>query len=414
MARRNPNTPEPFPWGPKDGETLATAYARRAPGKRPGKEHWHWELSFKDRHGKRKFISLGRLPRGDLWYAITEAMRVAAPSTVFVDTSDIITVIQLLKVNYGHHEDREGTSEALKDVTLRNYKGSVQRLASVVGKTLLRDLDEASVLGFRKALLRRKSNGSRPGYSPKTVRLDIKFLRQAICWGRSMGIDVPDVSVKRALKFTTQKAGEPVNNHHTPTDEDVVRLYQYMKRGKTKLAMYIMWQTGCRVGECAGLRWRDITHAPNGAWISFPKGKTGPRRTPITESAFGEIQSYRPSEARDNDALFSSPAQMSKNTGAAISHACHLRSIEPFTSHGLRRLYTDRCLRAGVDVGTYAAMAGHSPETALREYRKPTEDDMRGALRRITEPDARNLLLWLRQNDMSETEAIRVLEEWIS
>ena len=62
MARRNPNTPEPFPWGPKDGETLATAYARRAPGKRPGKEHWHWELSFKDKHGKRKLVSLGRLP----------------------------------------------------------------------------------------------------------------------------------------------------------------------------------------------------------------------------------------------------------------------------------------------------------------------------------------------------------------
>ena len=414
MAKRNPNKPEPVPWGPMDGETLATAYARLPPGKRQGKEHWTWELSFKDGHGKRRTRSLGRLPRELVWGAITKVMQEVDPSSTRPDGSDVLTVGDLLRRYYRSQENRDGGRTALAERTLLSYLHCCKRIMPVAGHTLLTDLDEATVFRIREALLSTKRDGSHPGYAPKTVKADIKFLRQAILWGRSMGVTVPDVSTKRAVKFAGTKAKEPVNNKHTPSEEDVALLYQHIRQSKTKLAMYIMWQTGCRIGECARLRWRHITHSEDGAWVSFPEGKTGPRRTPITVEAFGEIQSYRPAEATDDSRLFNSPGQMSSNTGAAIAQACQIRNIEPFTSHGLRRLFTRRCMRAGVDVGTYACMAGHSPEIALRDYDKPTPEDMLAALRRMMQPDARDLIRWLRQNEISEAEAMRVLEDWQS
>jgi hypothetical protein len=41
-------------------------------------------------------------------------------------------------------------------------------------------------------------------------------------------------------------------------------------------------------------------------------------------------------------------------------------------------------LRAGIDVGTAAAMLGHSPEVMLRSYRKATMGDMQDALKKTS------------------------------
>ena len=44
--------------------------------------------------------------------------------------------------------------------------------------------------------------------------------------------------------------------------------------------------------------------------------------------------------------------------------------------HGLRRLAADTMARAGVDVGTAAAITGHDPKTMLEFYRTAPATDM--------------------------------------
>lgn len=184
-----------------------------------------------------------------------------------------------------------------------------------------------------------------------------------------------------------------------------------MKRSGTRLAMYVMWQTGCRAGEATHLRWCDIFEDADGCWIRFPEGRTGPRTTPITKEAMEEILKYRPARAQPDAPLFSSPIQRAKNTGAAIAMACQVqdRNIEPFTSHGLRRMFTDRCVRARVDVATYADIAGHSIEVALKHYRTVTVDDRVAALHRLRSRSKGDLLAWIARHGISEDEAIRML-----
>ncbi len=414
MARRNPNKPEPVKLT-VGGKTLATAYARRAPGTRRGKEHWAWEVHFTAPDGTMQTQPLGRLAEELVGTELARFYQEVDPAAVKSDGSGVSTVGDLLRAYFAHLESRQGTDDALAGRTLLFYEGSSKRLVHVANTTPLADLSEPWVLAIRNALLQRKRNDPHQGYSARTVKADLKFLRQAVLWGQARGLDIPDVKVTRAQKFKGRKAAQRVNNDRTPTEAEVEALYGAMRRSGTKLAMYIMWQTGCRVGEAGGLRWGDVHRDENGFWADFPDGKTGPRRTPITEDAHRTIHSFRPDDAGQGDGLFRRPVHMSKNTGAAISEACKVggRQIEPFTSHGLRRLFTDRCIRAGVDLATYADIAGHSIETALKHYRKVTDDDRLAALHRLTSPSSQNVVQWLARHNMTDDEAIRVLSAWV-
>ena len=68
--------------------------------------------------------------------------------------------------------------------------------------------------------------------------------------------------------------------------------------------------------------------------------------------------------------------------GGTTPTARHRRRKElgPFTPHGLRRLVVDRLARAGVDVGTAAALLGHSPTVMLQHYRAVNDGDRRRAV----------------------------------
>jgi integrase len=58
--------------------------------------------------------------------------------------------------------------------------------------------------------------------------------------------------------------------------------------------------------------------------------------------------------------------------------------VPRFTALGLRRYPISTLLRAETDVGTAAAMLGHSPRVMLRNYRKATMGDIRDALRKTS------------------------------
>ena len=414
MARRNHNKPEPVHLR-VGGRTLATAYARRAPGTRPGKEHWAWEVHFVRPTGDRSTQSLGRVAVELVGTELARFYQQVDPSAVKTDGSGVSTVGDLLRAYFAFLEGRQETDDAIAENTLLNYKGCSKRLVHYADTTPLTDLSEPWVMAIRMSLLKAQIRNPNKGYGARTVKATLKFLRQAVLWGRSRGLDLPDLKVTEALRFKGRRASEKINNSRTPTEAEVETLYRTMRRSGTKLAMYLMFQTGCRVGESAALRWRDVTRTDDGCWVDFPQGKTGPRRTPITDAAYREILSYRPDGIPEDRHLFTGRAHMSKNTGAAISEACKVggREIGPFTSHGLRRLFTDRCIRAGVDLATYADIAGHSIEVALEHYRQVNDDDRIAALHRLTSPSTQSLLRWLVQHNVSDDEAVRVLTAWL-
>ena len=63
-----------------------------------------------------------------------------------------------------------------------------------------------------------------------------------------------------------------------------------------------------------------------------------------------------------------------------IRPACERAGVRRFTPHALRRAAVDAFMRAGVDIGTAAAITGHSPQVMLKYYRQATDEDCRRAI----------------------------------
>jgi len=353
--------------------------------------------------GKRKFRGLGRLETDEaVINALVVAYRQIDPAAIQEDGSNVKTIGDLLRAWYFWQEQRgpgSGTRQEsqIAERTLVVYRISSRQLRKHGKDIPLRRISKQDLLTLRDAMSQE--------YAPRTVNLAFKCLRQAWIWGTERGVELP-VFDWRTLRLRVR---EYTNRHRTPTHEEVEQLYTSLRRCPLKLALLIAWRTGARVGEVCSLVWSDIYEDEDGAWVTL-RGKTGERRFPLTAEDVAEIRSFQPRHSSGEGRLFASAR---KNSSGQLVISCELRSIEPFTFHGLRRLMTDTCQRRGVDIGAYTALLGHSPEEALRAYRQPTVDDLRGALVKIRNRGQESLHPFLDRHGMTEEQALSILQSYL-
>jgi len=381
-------------------KALAIAYPKKEPGKRH--DVWSWRMRFKDpTTGDWRFRSLGRLAVEDVSDALVMAYRGIDPAAIAEDGSHVKTVEDLVRAWFWAQEQRgpDGEMRAehqIAERTLSMYRTASRQLIQAGGRIKLRAMGTAELTALRDKLAET--------YAVRTVNLATKCLRQAALWGIERKVEIPPLNW-RSLRI---KPREYTNRHRTPTHGEVSELYGALRRCGLRLALFIAWKTGGRIGEVCALTWADLYEDEDGAWVTL-SGKTGERRFPLAAADLAEIRAAMPKYARETDRLFS--PHLHKNGSASLVVACQGRGVEPFTFHGLRRLMTDTCQRRGVDVGTYAALMGHTAEEALRHYRQPTVDDLRGALIKIRRRQARpGILAWLERAGMTEEEAVERLE----
>ena len=396
MAAKLPD-PVPLKVGRK---ALAIAYPKKAPGERI--DLWSWRMRFKDpTTGAWRFRALGRLAVEDVSDALVMAYRGIDPAAIAEDGSHVKTVEDLVRAWFWAQEQRgpDGEMRAghqIAERTLKGYRTASRQIIAAGGRIKLRTMGTAELTVLRDKLAET--------YAVRTVNLAMKCLRQAVLWGIERKVEVPTLNW-RSLRL---KPREYTNRHRTPTHAEVEAIYADLKRTGLRLALFIAWKTGGRIGEVCALTWADLYEDEDGAWVTL-SGKTGERRFPLAAADLAEIRAAMPKYARETDRLFS--GHLHKNGSASLVVACEKRGMEPFTFHALRRLMTDTCQRRGVDVGTYSALMGHTAEEALRHYRQPTVDDLRGALVKIRRVQAGpGILAWLEKAGMTEEEAVGVLE----
>lgn len=68
----------------------------------------------------------------------------------------------------------------------------------------------------------------------------------------------------------------------------------------------------------------------------------------------------------------------------------------------------DTMLRRKVELGVYADLMDHSPETALKHYRRPTRDDRAAVLTKIRS-QGDDLGKWLAKHGLTEDDALVIL-----
>jgi integrase len=275
--------------------------------------------------------------------------------------AQVLTVCDLLEVWMAVDQVRQDIRKATK----------IHRMA--VAKRLVRELGSVHLARLNLGVLEDYKNRMlRSGLATGTIIQDKKVLSKAWEHARQMGW-VPDRALPRlAIQHT------PVLAKYTPTPFEVDQVAGPMD-GAQRVLFLLLAATGCRIGEGAGLTWERVDL--DAGWLTVIGKKPEPRDVPIGPGLHELLTAYR-EEGSGTGPVFGSAIVASRATRHSMHKAQVKLEITHFSFNGLRRLAVDEMQRAGVDVGTAAALTGHSPTVMLVHYRQATRADLRAALRR--------------------------------
>lgn len=368
--------PKPFDLRPAKGPTLH-ATPIRPPGPRsPG---WYWRVVVYEA-GQERTVWTGR---GDpeevnaaLWQLVGRGEHVhrAEPEP---DAVEVKTVADLLGYWRGHLRDERGD---LAQATVAAYTSHSRVLEEVLGKVLVEQLGRRDADRYRAIVTRPPAEGSRrwaQGRSAASLRMDMLCLGMAWAWGRSVGacpdrdLDLPEIAAK------------PVRELYTPSAGEVAAVARRLS-GWALDALRLQWATGARAGEVARLRAEDIDLQRKEIVFGRHAGarKTGVRRVPVAADVLPLLRRLV-ADALDGRLWTAAPATMKPGLNEAIREACEAESAHPWTTHGLRRAYVIRAIRAGVDVATLATLTGHTVPVLLAHYRQVQDEDRLAAVAKL-------------------------------
>ena len=319
----------------------------------PRDERWYWRAEVKRRPVWRGWATRDELPR--LLAEVLLSDRRPEPQVADVQTVAALVAIWV---------DTVVQPTARSGATLKAIRGSQRRIDAALGSTRLDRLSRMALDAWVGARLRR-------GDSALTIGLDLTTLRRAWRWGRQVGCcpdrDLPVPAIRPI----------PKRPRRTPTLGEVAQVVRHLEAHAPPWAsalVRLQAALGCRVGELASLTWDRVDLDEQ---LLELQGKTGSRVVPLRPDLVPLLRRLPRTSPR---VLGVTEARVHTGSGAYLRAACDALRIERFTTHGLRRLAVDTLARAGVDVGTAAALLGHSPATMLRYYRQVGLAERRSAV----------------------------------
>ena len=316
----------------------------------PADGRWYWRAEVARRMVWRGWATRTELPRV-LAELLVEGV---APSRAGIE--DVRTVRDLMEVWIFE------TGATRKATTQKATRDSARRVAVGIGS---HRLDRLSRLGLDQWVAHRK----RDGHANTTIHRDLGTLRQAWTWGRQVGVcPHHDLPLPRVRPL-------PKRPKRTPTLAEVgLVLRHFEEQGPMWVTAAIRLQAawGCRIGELGSLTWADVSLERRQVTLN---GKTGRRVLPLR----GDLAALIDSLPRTRETVLGRTATTVSRINEQLHNAADAVGVERFTTHGLRRLAVDTLARSGVDVGTAAAMLGHSPAVMLSAYRQVNLDDLRAA-----------------------------------
>ena len=277
-------------------------------------------------------------------------------------------------------------ARGLRPLTLHAYQVTLDGFREFVRWRLEdRSPDQLSprdVLGYVEYLRKERDNGESAVNRHVTVLRN--FYRAIVAMGY---LEMRDNPMANFPKIKAQRRKLPVS-----LSEDQVRRLLEQPRTDTVLGlrdramMTLLYGTGIRASECAGLREQDIDW---GEQTIFVVGKGGHERTiPLNEEVVHVLKQYR--QARGSlpglDAFF-----RSRESGAMSRNAIYERvrtsgrraRIEQRVSpHRLRHTFATHLVKAGVGLVTLRDLLGHRQITSTQIYIHLTAQDLRRAAER--------------------------------
>lgn len=330
----------------------------------PNGDAWYWRA---ERHVDSAtetvwsgWATLAELP--DVLGAVASVKPAKAPEVPSV----LVTARDLLEHWYAGQNAREDIRAKTKVVD----RYFADQLCDGLGTVPLRTVGFGDLERYRDTRLR-------AGAATRTVEHEIRKFGQAWRWGRRRRL-VPDREID--LPKIRVTATRP---KRTPTRDEARCVLAAMDPTTWPyVATLIIAHTGLRIHEVAALRWRDLRLDGPEPVLNVPdRTKTGWRLVPITPAVATVLRAWR-GRARGDERVFKvvEGTILTSLSQRYIPAACEAAGVERFTPHALRRMVVDSLYDAGVEPATAGTITGHSPLTALRNYRGVAVERRRSAM----------------------------------
>jgi len=181
-------------------------------------------------------------------------------------------------------------AKGLSEQTIRDSYGSPLRRMLVpwcdgAGLVDAVDLTPDAVERFAAHLAGRRTGRGQP-IRPATSRAYLKAVQQLVAWLQKepgvTGLDSRRVPMPRLRR----------QERDVLTPAEVGRLEEAGRIERDKLIIRLMWETGAREGEVAGLQVADLIIRDGRYFFVRVRGKTGERTPPITAALYRRLKDY--------------------------------------------------------------------------------------------------------------------------
>lgn len=258
----------------------------------------------------------------------------------------------------------EGTVAGLLDKYLR-WSGTAKRPSSsrrdgtlaqaLVAKLGSMPLHSLNAQAFEAYRAQRLAEGK----TRATVNREHALLRHALNLGKQWGlVEINPLSDVKSFQE------HPRVRYLTETEEP--KLLAACRASKSELLYHfvrLLLLTGLRDGEARSLAWEDLDEA--GRALTVRESKTGPRMIPLSEAALELLREI----PRTGSLVF--PVGSFRH---GWHLACERAGIQGLRIHDLRRTFSTRLAKAGVDLVTIGTLLGHArPGTSLMYLSTSTE-----------------------------------------
>lgn len=335
------------------GEQIAKALYKKKPSKRCPNPYWKMKIQGQDKH-----INLGRFPRSE----------VLSQMKAILSTENQVkkgSVEYLLRGFFNHKRKSGDWSER----TIIGNKNDIERIIPIIGQLMLPSLKQKHIDILQDKLIK--------NYAKRTVNRTISILSSAFNWGRKKGIRIPHLDLKK-LKL---KKGEYVNNHYTPTEDELEKVFWAIEDKELQQMFLLWWVLGSRSNEILNITWENITYEERTKlYVVQLDGKTGKRNGYLRPTEYELLLQISP---KDTGSLFANIS--TNNASTKIKQICRKLGVNEFTPHGMRRAAANK-LFGKVSERVYSEIMGHSTQTFWRNYNDVSEDEKMDALLSVESP----------------------------
>jgi len=338
-------------------------------------ERWYWRARTKG-EAERRAVWSGWATRDEVAVALAGLVARGLPSQV-VGPADARTVGEALAMWADAQAARVETGQ-IAHATGEGYRRTAAYWVESIGDVRLDALTRAAVGDVVTGWLRE-------GVGQRTAAQSVLTLRIALKWAHERGAPKPP-ELARMLRVDEQAH---VNNAATPERGEVWALLAAMPAGRGRDLVELLALTGMRVGEAAAATVGDYDRA-GGVLVVHGRdearqrrGKVRPRRYPVVGELAALVERLTRDRAPGARLVDGLPIQPAAVAAAALEQASRVAGLPAYTAHGLRRMAAMSLLDRGVDARTVSELTGHSVQTLLRAYVRPTADRLRDAVSRL-------------------------------